>query len=678
MKKIFLLVMVFSLLFTAQVSYAADATGRRDSATTVELKSIQPIKYVQDTDIEIDKIRNNKELVLVFDSSSAMEEVVTETGSPFDYALFSGSETEDLELQSGGIKIEGGVHANKSIIQKAGDIYIKGKLEAVEDIVTESGASITGEHSEDSDASVVEMQDLSDKFREASTAEAKVGGSSYFSTAPFPFDTSKRWCDLVVNKVDGKFINSAFIGAGDLGCYLSGTDSWTLTGGDLVLVEGMPLYFEGDVTISSPTISGKGFIVATGDISFSTSNFDSEDIGIYSVNGDVNFHTGGVGLKGVVYAPEGTIRVDSGGLDVEGCLVGDNVSAASGDYEVTYNGDLGSVEKIKEYEDLERTISVAKTASQKFIEKLKDDYLNSDIKINIVTYTDKAEVAFSDFYNITKDGYSVPNDYLKNISLGAEGANLGDGLRRAYYELSGSTDTTADKYIVVLAAGEPNRWTKDDTGVFKTDDGVAGASKIKTGETQAKNYSMEIGGMLSSSEIKSFFIDVASGSTIASLSDIVASVGSNAKLEDPEASGGKGFDQELEETLLTDTAKEIIEDETYLVPDVTVAFTEEIPAQVEVREAPDFEAVTPAGELVLKNNDKVDVVEDGDKIKISLGDIEIKVKYNEFDKSDDLINYPTITATYTITNPVTGDFIGKKEVDIAPLDVTINWSKDVN
>ncbi len=688
MKKVFLLGMVFTLLFSAQTSYAADATGRRETPSAVELKSTQAITYVQNTDIEIDKIRNNKEIVLVFDSSSAMEEVITYQRSPFDYALFSGSETQDLKIESDSVIIDGDVHANKSIIQKASAITLKGKMEAVGDVEIVSGAPISGTYDEKPGASVIEMKDLSDNFKAASMDK-----STLFSTDPYPFDTSKRWYDLVISSFDTSIIDPDFHGKNndgslkDLKCshYFnasSGRERWDISGQELILVKEKPLFFDGDLQISVAKILGDGFIVATGDIRFNTSGFESEDIGIYSVNGNLNFSTGGSTLKGVVYVPEGEIRVDSGDLNVIGCLVGNNITGGTGNVNIKYDKDLDSVKLIKTYEDLERTISVAKDASQKFIESLKNNYTGSDVKVNIVTYSDKAEVAFPVFHNVTVNGFGDPNDYIKNIDLGTDSANLGDGLRRAYFELSKSADTSADKYIVVLAAGDTNRWTQNDTpssGLFETDDGNALDTQIKGGEVQAKNYAMEIGDKISSANIKSFFIDVNSGETIASLADIVASAGTNATLKNPEAvTGVRTFEEAVFEELVTNVADDIINEKTFITPKVTVAFTEKIPAQVEVKDAPDFNAVTPTGDLVLNNIDKVAVTEEVEKIKVSLGDIMITVKYNEFDTSDDEINYPKITATYTITNPLTGDFIGEKKADIEKLDVTIIWKKDIN
>jgi formylmethanofuran dehydrogenase subunit C len=687
MKKAFSLGVVFALLFSSQVIFAADSTGKRDTATTVELKSTHTINYIQETDIEIDKIKNNKEIILLMDSSSAMKEIIEKVGSPFDYALFSGSETENLDIQSGSVLINGGVHANKSITQRAGDIEINGKLEAVENIDLGTGGSISGEFTINEDAPVIEMQDLSDKFKEASIGNPEEGKSAYFSTAPLPFDPSKRWCDLIVNRVDGTFIADDFKGEGYLGCShginsSTGNYTWDINGNELVLVGDRPLYFEGDLQLNVDKISGKGFIVASGNIRFSTSNFASEDIGIYSVNGDVNFSTGAVELKGLIYTPKGRTRADSGAIKVTGSVVGLNVDAGTGNIEINYDGSLGTIKEVKKYENLRRTISVTKSVLQDFNVKLKSDYAGSDVKLNIITYAEKATVAFSDFHNITANDVIIPNEYINSIDLGEEAVNLGDGLRRAYYELSSSPDTTAEKYIIVLAAGEPNRWTQNDTpstGLFETDDGEALDSQIKMGEQQAKNYAIEIANMIKAANIKSFFIDVNPGEAISGLDDVVAAIGTSVSMYNPEeVTGGPTFDVQLNNALVIDVANDIINEESYIEPKITVEFTEKIPAQVEVKEAPDFYNVTSSGDLVLKSNDKVVLTDAGKKVKVSLGDISIKVKYQEFPVGSNKVVYPKITATYTIEHPLTRNPLGTKEVDIEKLEVDINWSIDVN
>lgn len=693
MKKLFSLIIIFALLFSTQVIFAADVTGKRNTAVKVEYLSTQPLSYQQDSDIEIDKIRNNKEIFLLVDSSSAMREIPEKETSPFDYALFSGSETQDLILESTKVMITGDVHANKSIIQKASSITLKGKMEAVEDIIIEPGSGSIDDAYLDDNSSVIEMKDLSDKFKVAS-----IKNSTYFSTAEIPSDKSKQWCDLIVNKGDGNILDKEFHGKNADGTlkYLScshyfdsaiGREKWNVSGDEIVLIKGKPLFFDGDVAFSVGKISGDGFIVATGKISFNSGSFDSKDIGIYSIEDDVKFSTGSVNLNGLIYTPNGTATVDSGNMTVKGCVVGKNIDSGTGKIDITYDGSLSSVKEMKSFEEVERTISVAKTSIEKFVKELKDKYAKSDVKVNIIKYNDKAEFVVSEPFNIaTGDLNTFKTNYVNSIDLGSKGANLGDGLRLAYFGHKKSEDKTADKYIVVLAASDPNRWTKNDdlysTEKFKLDNGEIAADSLIMDKSSDKatedaiEYATKVAGLIKSSNIKTFFIDVNSGDTLGSLRTIATSAGAGDVFNPEAEPEKKEFGRALDDALVTNIAGTVMDDASYLTPKVTVSFTEKIPAKVDVIEYTDFNKVTDDGDLVLKNNDKVIVTDlaEENKVKVTLDDIKIKVKYNQLGTK----TYPQITATYTITNPETSELVGYKNVDISKLDVEVVWTIDIN
>ncbi len=653
MKRLFSLVLIFTIVFSTQVIFAADGTGKRETATKVKYLSTQPLSYKQDSDIVIDKIKKDKEISILVDSSSGMNEYVKDNPSPFDYALFSGSTTEDLVMNSSDINITGSVHGNKSVEMNLGSITVEGSIEAVEKVTISKGKKVNKKDN----ASFVGMQDLSGEFR----VDAMYNDGYYIAKG----EPTPDFGDGVdVYDVSGE------------------KPAWNINGSKLVLPEGKTIYVEGDLTLSLSEISGEGFIVATGTISINVSKFTSKDIGIYSVNGDVNFYIGtvsedgGVGLYGLVYAPKGTVVANTSAFNMEGCVVAQNIESGSGGFKIKYNDSLGTVEKIKTYEDDIRTIAVARESIKNFVEELKESYSESDIKVNIITYDEKARIGLEK-YNITDRTLDEFNEYVNHIDLSdKEGANLGDGLRIAHYNM----DPNADKYIVVFSAIDPNRWTKNEApGNFKLDNGeeVGDTLIMNTGGDQAIDYSKEAAGLIKSSARKSFFIDVNPGETLGSLSGIAEAAG--GELFNPEAKSEPDktdFESELNDDLINSIFGTIINDASYLEPKVTVSFTEKIPMdRVDVIEADDFDAITATGDLVLKSIDKVNVIPvvGEDKVKIELGDIGIKVKYEQIGKT----TYPVIPATYTITNPVNDEVVGQRVIDISALDVEVEWTIDI-
>ena len=99
--------------------------------------------------------------------------------------------------------------------------------------------------------------------------------------------------------------------------------------------------------------------------------------------------------------------------------------------------DSGSMDK--------RRIIIAKNAALKFIENIES---HDNVKVSLVSYANIGYV---------KNGLTANFGDVKKgiISLNTNGGtNIGDGLRRAYYELnSGSSE--AEKYIILLTDGEP-------------------------------------------------------------------------------------------------------------------------------------------------------------------------------------------------------------------------------
>ena len=103
------------------------------------------------------------------------------------------------------------------------------------------------------------------------------------------------------------------------------------------------------------------------------------------------------------------------------------------------------IEGNETYNVLNQRMTIAKDTALKFIENIEN---NNKVKISLVSYENIAyvkEVLTTNFGDVKS----------KISSLKANGGtNIGDGLRRAYYELN-KGNSEAEKYIILLTDGEP-------------------------------------------------------------------------------------------------------------------------------------------------------------------------------------------------------------------------------
>ena len=262
-----------------------------------------------------------------------------EKQNPFNYALFSGDTKNDLILCGNNIEIDGDIHSNSSInIHTDVNSYIHGECSAVNDVTVsglEAYKSIDGDRNV-----IIPMPDLSGKF----DVDAKTS-KSYFSNE---LDSNgKRWIDYINEGSEGCIRT-------DLGENLKCTyiedapGTWSVVGDNLELKEDFPLYFDGNVIFSLDSISGSGFIIASGSITLNNGvtptdlglkyNVDgtvdlenSAEIGFYSVDGDIQFNFGtDVKFKGLIYVPGeikkdgkpgGNIQVNSRYFELYGSMV---------------------------------------------------------------------------------------------------------------------------------------------------------------------------------------------------------------------------------------------------------------------------------------------------------------------------------------------------------------------
>lgn len=120
----------------------------------------------------------------------------------------------------------------------------------------------------------------------------------------------------------------------------------------------------------------------------------------------------------------------------------------------------------KGYDAAKKRLKIAKAAAISFLTQLEE---TTNVKAGLITYSDVATIK----KGLTKNFQEIKNAINNMNAVG--GTNIGDGLRRAYYELSKGS-STAEKYIILLTDGEPtyhsyymNKYKK----YFFVDDGNA-------------------------------------------------------------------------------------------------------------------------------------------------------------------------------------------------------------
>ena len=184
------------------------------------------------------------------------------------------------------------------------------------------------------------------------------------------------------------------------------------------------------------------------------------------------------------------------------------------------NFDLDGKEVPSTYKN--KRIDIAREAANKFLDNLKYE---TNVKVGLITYSDVGMVK----QTLTSTLNNVKNK-IKDLTV-VGGTNIGDGLRLGYYRLlDGSTDSTADKYIILLTDGEPtyhSTYKQSPYNFYKAD---GNAPNFRGGGSKATqndiNYCYEIAEeFLGQSVIKSYMIAFTKGSNANVLEQVAQKAG---------------------------------------------------------------------------------------------------------------------------------------------------------
>ncbi|OOP75235.1 hypothetical protein CBEIBR21_03430 [Clostridium beijerinckii] len=111
------------------------------------------------------------------------------------------------------------------------------------------------------------------------------------------------------------------------------------------------------------------------------------------------------------------------------------------------------------YSNEKSRLRIIQNVAENFINKFNDG--KNQANISIVEYNNYASKITNDFININSDNInSLTGKYGYIESLSADGStNIGDGLRKAYYQLSSKANDGKDKYIVLMTDGEAEAYS---------------------------------------------------------------------------------------------------------------------------------------------------------------------------------------------------------------------------
>ena len=198
-------------------------------------------------------------------------------GAAFGYALFSGSKTSTLIMNGTSQYVGGSSHTNQNFLANGTSITISGACEAM-NTVTVNGTQIN---------------------------------------------------------ISNKFPNAPFVTMPDFSAtlQLQAQSAGQLYNGDKIyngssIVVNNPIYVNGNVTVNGSSFSGKGCVLATGDITFNGSNLNqstSDAVCFYSKTGNIIVNGSNIELDGILYAPNGCITLNGSYQTVNGRVIGNTV-----------------------------------------------------------------------------------------------------------------------------------------------------------------------------------------------------------------------------------------------------------------------------------------------------------------------------------------------------------------
>ncbi|WP_291652063.1 VWA domain-containing protein [Clostridium sp.] len=212
-----------------------------------------------------------------------------------DFTLFSASEDTALSINGSNANVNGDIHTNDSFVYHGSNININGTCQSVDKIkVTSSKSNITKKIE---DSTIIQMPDYTEEIKSIASVDADI------------YKSNKKY-----------------------------------TGNNIIMQNSVIV--DGNINVNGSKSNINGYVIATKDISFNTSKTESrleKGIVIASETGNITFNGSLVNLKGIIYAPKGTVTINSANFTLTGRIIADkiiyrgsslNVMSSNDDYEL--------------------------------------------------------------------------------------------------------------------------------------------------------------------------------------------------------------------------------------------------------------------------------------------------------------------------------------------------------
>jgi len=498
-------------------------------ASRAELGTIQTITSRQYGELTLNgfgSLLADKEVVLLVDNAVTFGHVSKDIITPFDYAIFA---NKNLRGVGSNARVVGNVHANNQLESYITRLEVSGICSA-STLTIGYGSILEGGTATIS--SPLPMPSFHDKILSEITNDIYK-----FYPEEFPDETDKDFPNQPGFKIR----------------YERGNNTFVITGAGTFNLESS-MYFDGNLRISVPhTINtNSNFLVAEGSVTIeghdvNTTELDENSINnttnvlnVYSIHGRIHLATENSKIYGTFYAageedPTGKYTNDVGVVIIQGIntdvygsiIAGSDVRMESNSSVFYYNYSIGSKVE-KKYLQTETTVSGIEAAQQ-----IVNLFIGTNTKMYALQYSDKAYVDMESFrffdLSISSEITELI-EHINNFPVNETGySNMGDALRRGKELLNHPTKSSPDasKYIIVLAANAPNKWTSSVDVTTGDAINIEGDGTIDA-DGSALNYAMNIAAQIKDSGIIPIFVNNSPKDITANIEKIAVASGAPA------------------------------------------------------------------------------------------------------------------------------------------------------
>ena len=629
---------------TAITVDTSDLELRRNAPPRAEIASIQTISSIQEGELTINGLgtfEGEKEIVLLVDNALSNEEVIIDKITPLDYGIFA---NRNIRGVGDNAYVEGGIHANGKLESYIADLKVTGTCSA-SSLVLGYGSNIEGG-----------LETI---------------------TSPLPMPVFHEDIIAEIEKVEYKFYPSNYPGGIDKPFpnqpnfnirYEENNNTFVITGAGTFNLESS-MYFDGNLRISVPHIinTNSNFIVAEGFVNLEGHDINNAELdansienttnllNIYSIHGRIFVATSSSKIYGILYAageddPTGKYTNDVGvvllqGIDTDiyGAIVAGSDIRIEGSAS-RFICSLGITSRV----ETKYLRSTATPVSAKDVAKqIVDKFAGSATKMFALQYSDKAYVDTEnfEFFNLSSEeegGALALKNHIDTFPDNSTGfSNMGDALRRGKELLTHTTKSSPDatKYLIVLAANVPNKWTES----TETGDAINIAGDgTNDADGSALNYTLNIATDIKSSNVQPVFIENSTKDISANIEKIAVAAGAST------TSNGKHYYSAKSMIDLLPVYRYVMQvpPKTAFIKKAT--YTETFPEGIQVIEGPTGSVVSPfegttRQTLTVENLD-IKLTQNGTKYIVEPFTVEVKVRPRklgniEFSGNDSKIRY---------------------------------------